>query len=145
MVISKSLRKELKVICAAIRESTQCPKDSPLRDILPSDLEPSIKRQKSYELSVKTTAIATLLGQGFSLEDTLDAVSLFPDPAQVIERSKEGVEKKQSLSKEEDTEVTPQPDDPLYQIGNSPTLDGGTKETVETKVQTKEINVNSKE
>lgn len=140
MVISKSLRKELKVICAAIRESTKCPKDSPLRDLLPSDLEPSIKRQKSYELSVKTTAIATLLGQGFSLEDTLDAVSLFPDPAQVIERSKEGVEKKQNLSEESNEEVTPQSDDPLYQIGNSPMIDGGSKETVESKVQTEEIN-----
>lgn len=143
MVISKSLRKELKVICAAIRESTACPTDSPLRDIMPSDLEPSIKRQKSYELSVKTTAIATLLGQGFSLEDTLDAVSLFPDPAQVIERSKEGVEKKQSLS-EEKKEVTPQPDDPLYQIGNSPMIDGGNKESVETKVQTEEIKTQTK-
>jgi SPP1 family phage portal protein len=136
MVISKSLRKEIKVICAAIRESTKCPVDSPLRDILPSDLEPSIKRQKSYELSVKTTAIATLLGQGFSLEDTLDAVQLFPDPAQVIERSKEGVEKKQNLS-EEETEVTAQSDDPIHQIGNSPTIDGNSNETVE--VQTTEV------
>ena len=91
-------------------------------------------------MSVKTTAIATLLGQGFSLEDTLDAVSLFPDPAQVIERSKEGVEKKQNLSEESNEEVTPQSDDPLYQIGNSPMIDGGSKETVESKVQTKEIN-----
>ena len=122
MVISKSLRKELKVICAAIRESTHCPSDSVLKELLPSDLEPSIKRQKSYELSVKTTAIATLLGQGFSLEDTLDAVALFPDPAQVIERSKEGVEKKQNLSEEK--EVTPTSDDPINQIDNSPIIDG---------------------
>lgn len=129
MVISKSLRKEIKVICAAIRES-KCPMDSPIRDIVPSDLEPSIKRQKSYELSVKTTAIATLLQQGFSLEDTLDAVLLFPDPAQVIERSGEGVEKKQNLSEEK--EVTPQSDDPIYQIENSPTLDGNTKEGVKS-------------
>ena len=143
MVISKSLRKELKVICAAIRES-KCPQDSPLRELNASDLEPSIKRQKSYELSVKTTAIATLLGQGFSLEDTLDAVSLFPDSAQVIERSKEGVEKKQNLSEEKE-KVVPQSDDPLYQIGNSPMIDGKSKETVETKVETKETNVKPKE
>lgn len=143
MVISKSLRKEIKVICAAIRES-KCPQDAPIRDIVPSDLEPSIKRQKSYELSVKTNAIATLLGQGFSLADTLDAVALFPDPAQVIERSGEGVEKKQNLS-EEQKEATPQADDPIYQIGNSPTIDGNSKETVETKVETKEISTNKKE
>ena len=135
MVISKSLRKEIKVICAAIRES-KCPQDSSLRDIVPSDLEPSIKRQKSYELSVKTTAIATLLGQGFSLADTLDAVALFPDPAQVIERSGEGVEKKQNLS--EETKVTPQSDDPIYQIGNSPTIDGNSNETTQVKIEAKE-------
>lgn len=144
MVISKSLRKEIKVICAAIRESSYCPQDSHLRDLIPSDLEPSIKRQKSYELSVKTTAISTLLGQGFSLEDTLDAVQLFPDPAQVIERSKEGVEKKQNLSKES-TQAVAQSDDPIHQIGNSPVIDGNSKETVETKVETKEISTNTKE
>lgn len=137
MVISKSLRKEIKVICAAIRESTKCPVDSPLRTLLPSDLEPSIKRQKSYELSVKTTAIATLLGQGFSLEDTLDAVALFPDPAQVIERSGEGVKNKQNASDNEDTdEVVAQSDDPIHQIENSPTIDGGSTEKVE--ITTKE-------
>lgn len=130
MVISKSLRREIKVICAAIRES-KCPQDSELRNIVPSDLEPSIKRQKSYELSVKTTAIATLLGQGFSLEDTLDAVQLFPDTAQVIERSGEGVKKKQNLS-EEQKEVTPQANDPIYQIENSPTIDGESKERVQS-------------
>ena len=144
MVISKSLRKEIRVICAAIRESTKCPMDDPLRKLIPSDIEPSIKRQKSYELSVKTTAISTLLSQGFSLEDTLDAVQLFPDPAQVIERSKEGVEKKQNLS-EESKQAVPQSDDPIHQIGNSPTIDGNTKETVETKVETKEISTNTKE
>ena len=133
MVISKSLRKEIRVICAAIRES-KCPLDSPLRELLPSDLEPCIKRQKSYELSVKTTAIATLLGQGFSLEDTLDAVALFPDPAQVIERSGEGVEKKQNLSDEQ--EVTPQSDDPIYQIENSPNIDGNEKAVTNEKEDT---------
>lgn len=142
MVISKSLRREIKVICAAIRES-KAPMDSEIRDLVPSDLEPSIKRQKSYELSVKTTAIATLLGQGFSLEDTLDAVQLFPDPAQVIERSGEGVKKKQNLAEEQ--EVTHQSDDPIYQIGNSPTVDGFSKETTETKVETKETKSESKE
>lgn len=129
MVISKSIRREIRVICAAIRES-DCPMDDPIRDLKPSDLEPSIKRQKSYELSVKTSSIATLLSQGFSLEDTLDAVNLFPDPAQVIERSKEGVEKKQSLDEEslevseKDEELKPSSDDPINQIGNSPMVDG---------------------
>lgn len=128
MIISKSIRQEIKVICAAIRESV-CPLDSPLRKIKPSDLEPSIKRQKNYELSVKTTAISNLINIGFSLEDTLDAVPLFPDPAQVIERSKEGVEayqetKLKQSEKSEEKEAIPGSDDPIYQIGNSPNIDG---------------------
>lgn len=128
MIISKSIRQEIKVICAAIRESA-CPLDSPLRKIKPSDLEPSIKRQKNYELSVKTTAISNLINIGFSLEDTLDAVPLFPDPAQVIERSKEGVEayqetKLKQSDKSEEKEAIPGSDDPIYQIGNSPNIDG---------------------
>ena len=141
MIIKKCIRQEVKAICAAIRECPECPSDSPLRKIKPSDIEPSIKRQKSYELSVKTTAIGTLLGQGFSLEDTLDAVpNLFPDSAQVISRSKEGVEKKQNL--DETTEVKPTSDDPINQIDNSPNLDGMSMEkkieTTETKVEKKE-------
>ena len=127
MIISKSIRREIKVICAAIRESA-CPLDSPLRQIKPSDIEPSIKRQKNYELSVKTTAIATLINIGVSLEDALDAVPLFPDPAQVIERSKEGVERYQETKMKSDEqtseEVTPNADDPIYQIDNSPNIDG---------------------
>ena len=132
MIISKSLRKEIKVICAAIRESA-CPVDNPLRELKPSDLEPSIKRQKSYELSVKTSAIATLLARGFSLEDTLDAVQLFADPSQVIERSGEGVKAVQDKEMQTQSEVeepTHQSDDPIWQIENSPTLDGNTKERV---------------
>lgn len=126
MIISKSIRQEIKAICAAIKES-DCPLDSPLRDIKPSDIEPSIKRQKNFELSIKTTSIATLINIGFSLEDTLDAVNLFPDPAQVIERSKEGVEAYQQTKlkeTEEKEEVKPTSDDPIYQTGNSPNIDG---------------------
>lgn len=126
LTISKSMRKEIKVICAAIRES-KCPADDPLREIIPSDLEPSIKRQKSYELSVKTTAISTLANCGFCLEDILDAVPLFPDPAQVVERSGEGFKEKQNAEKKE--EATPQADDPINQIENSPLIDGMKKET----------------
>ena len=127
LTISKSIRKEIKVICAAIRESTHCPMDAAIRELLPSDLEPSIKRQKSYELSVKTTAIATLANVGFCLEDILDAVPLFPDPAQVVDRSGEGFKEKQNAEKSE--EATPQSDDPINQIENSPLIDGMKKET----------------
>lgn len=136
MVIAKSIRREIKVICAAIRES-RCPEDSPLRKINSALLEPSIKRQKSYELSVKTSAIATLLQQGFVLEDVLDAVTLFSDPAQVIERSGESVKDKQNAKDsseeiKEDEDVKFGAEDPANQISNSPLIDGMSKEKVET-------------
>jgi hypothetical protein len=136
MVIAKSIRREIKVICAAIRES-RCPEDSPLRKINSALLEPSIKRQKSYELSVKTSAIATLLQQGFVLEDVLDAVTLFSDPAQVIERSGESVKDKQNAKEsseeiKEDEDVKLGAEDPANQISNSPLVDGMSKEKVET-------------
>jgi hypothetical protein len=100
-------------------------------------LEPSIKRQKSYELSVKTSAIATLLQQGFVLEDVLDAVTLFSDPAQVIERSGESVKDKQNAKEsseeiKEDEDVKFSAEDPANQISNSPLVDGMSKEKVET-------------
>lgn len=145
MIIKKCIRQEIRAICAAIKES-KCPTDSPLRNIKPSDLDPSIKRQKSYELSIKTTAIGNLLGQGFSLEDTLDAVpNLFPDPAQVISRSKDGVEKKQNLDDSSENKITPTADDPINQIGNSPNVDGLSTNTNISKLETKTTTVQTDE
>ena len=139
MIIKKCIRQEIRAICAAIKES-KCPTDSPLRNLKPSDLDPSIKRQKSYELSIKTTAIGNLLG------DTLDAVpNLFPDPAQVISRSKDGVEKKQNLDDSSENKVTPTADDPINQIGNSPNVDGLSTNTNISKLKTKTTTVQTTE
>ena len=53
---------------------------------------------------------------------------MFPDPAQVIERSKEGVEAYQETklkqSDKSEEEAVPGSDDPIYQIENSPNIDG---------------------
>lgn len=46
-----------------------------------ADIEPNIKRQKTYEMTVKVNAMATLISHGFSLEDTVNSIPLLPDTA----------------------------------------------------------------
>lgn len=82
---------EVRVALAAIKKSPNVPADSPLLKLRPSDLQPNIKRQKTYELTVKTNAICALLAKGFSLEDCVNTIPMFEDPNQVVVRSGEGV------------------------------------------------------
>ena len=71
-----------------------------------SDIQPSIKRQKTYELTVKTNAICALLAHGFALEDSISVAPLFEDPAQTIVRSREGVRKYQETIFREDEQAS---------------------------------------
>ena len=78
---------EVKVVLEAIRMSHDVPQDSPLRKLSISDIEPNIKRQKTYEMTTKVNAMATLLSHGFSLEDTVNSIPFFDDPNEVCSRS----------------------------------------------------------
>ena len=89
---------EVKVVLKAIKLCPDVPEDSPLLKLKYSDIQPSIKRSKTYELTVKTNAIASLLGKGFSLKDTLSIAPLFEDNNQVVERSGDGVRKYQEAN-----------------------------------------------
>lgn len=89
---------EIKVVLRAIKISPYVPADSPLLKLKYTDLQPSIKRSKTYELTVKTNAIAALLAKGFALEDVLSIAPLFEDDNKVIERSGEGVRKYQETN-----------------------------------------------
>lgn len=122
--------KEVRLVLKAIRKSKNVPADSPLLKLNYTDIQPNIKRQKTYELTVKTNSIATLLSHGFSLEDAITVAPLFEDPNQVVVRSGEGVKKYQenNIFKSESTaepteEKRPFPD---YsdQEGNSPNIGG---------------------
>ena len=91
-----------------------------------SDLQPSIKRSKTYELTVKTNAIATLISKGFDLRDVLTIAPLFEDNNQVIERSGNGVNKYQEsqvFKTEKQTEEKRPFADYSDQIANSPNID----------------------
>lgn len=86
---------ELKLVLKVCRLSKFIPVDSPLKKIMAYDVQPSVKRQKTYELTVKTNAIATLISHGFDGQQVIKNIPLFDDPQQVWLDSKPGIEKYQ--------------------------------------------------
>ena len=86
---------EVKVVLRAIKACPYVPADSPLLELRYSDIQPNIKRSKTYELVTKCNSLTTLLSHGFDLKDALHAIPLFDDNTQVVERSGEGVKKYQ--------------------------------------------------
>jgi hypothetical protein len=118
---------EVRVALRAIKKSPHVPADSPLLKLNVSDIQPNIKRSKTYELTVKVNSLTALLSHGFDLKDAVQAIPLFEDNNQVIERSGSSVElyQKTNVFKEtkENTEKRPFAD---YsdQVVNSPSIDG---------------------
>jgi SPP1 family phage portal protein len=126
---------EVRAVLAAIKKSPYVKPDNPLLKLRYSDMKPSIKRMKNYELSVKTTALANLINSGIYGLHAINTINLFDDNAQVWADSKELIEKHQSAlfdKKEEQGKQTPdvQSTDGGYeaQIQNSPLIDGMSKE-----------------
>lgn len=100
------------------------------------DMQPNIKRQKTYEMTTKANAIATLLSHGIYGEDVLNAIPFFDDPNEVWQRSKVLIEKYQKSIFDKDSnnqaeggsdEKAPNLDrnmqDLSDQIENSPLID----------------------
>lgn len=120
---------EAKVALEAIKQSPFVPADSPLLNLKAMDIVPSIKRNKNYELTVKSQFVSTMLKAGFAGEHIVKTANLFEDPHQVWIDSKDTVEKIQETyfkDKEvkEDIDVEGNSSvDPINQINNSPNLD----------------------
>lgn len=123
---------EVKIVLKAIQISPYVPQDSPLLKLKPSDVQPSIKRSKNYEMSVKTSALANLLSHGIYGLHALKTINLFDDVSQVWTDSKEIIERYQSsiFDKNTGTEEKIQTTDggAEAQIENSPLIDGMSKE-----------------
>lgn len=118
---------EVKAVLRAIKICPYVPSDSPLLKLKSSDLQPSIKRSKTYELTVKTNTICALIAKGFDLQDAISVAPMFEDNNQVVERSGEGVRKYQesNVFKTEtstETEETRPFADYSDQEGNSPNI-----------------------
>ena len=116
---------EVKIVLSAIKNNPYVPADSPLLKLKYTDIQPNIKRSKTYELTVKTNALTTLLSHGFDLRDATQAIPMFEDNTQVVERSGDGVKKYQE-SKVFTTEKTKEEKRPFAdvsdQIQNSPNI-----------------------
>ena len=127
---------EIKVVLAAIKLSKDVRSENPLMDLKARDIKPNIKRQKTYEMSTKVNAMATLLSHGFSLKDTVEAIPFFDDPNDVVARSGNMVKAYQDSIIQNGTnnkgeggegEKTPNNDRTMQdlsdQTGNSPMID----------------------
>ena len=93
MITDSCKTDEVEVVLAAIAVSPDVKPDNPLLKLKPSDVQPNIKRQKTYEMTTKANAMATLLSHGIYGEDVLNAIPFFDDPNEVWQRSKGLIEK----------------------------------------------------
>lgn len=127
-------QEELKCVFAAIKENAVVKVDERLLKLKYKDVSVMRKRQKNYELSVKSATLKNLLSCGIHGLHALSVVNMFEDVNQVYSDSKELIEKYQSsLFDKQNTESnndTVETTDGGYeaQIENSPRLDGQSKE-----------------
>jgi len=130
LLMEASKMEEVKVALAAIRKSNKLTDDNPLKKLRYIDVRPNVLRQKTYELAVKSTALSALISHGIYGLHALETVDLFADVTQVWEDSKDLIEQfQQKTFGEEPKDETQPSESPLYQIGNSPLIDGMSKET----------------
>lgn len=134
-----SKMQELKLVLKAIKLSSNVAEDSPLKKLKFTDLKPSIKRQKTYEMTTKINAFATGVSHGINPVDMICAINFFDDPQQVAENSKESfkayldsVFKGNNQPVGGEDEQKPNADrlqaDESDQVSNSPNVDGMTTE-----------------
>lgn len=87
---------EVKIALKVIKEvGIKDEKFKPLENLKVMDCQPNVKRQKTYEMTVKTNALATMLSHGIFGLHAIKQINYFDDPNQVWEDSKEGIEKYQ--------------------------------------------------
>lgn len=122
---------ELKVVFKAIRKQTKIGADDPIKQLSLADVKPYIKRQKSYEMTVKTNAFATMVAHGINGLDAIQSINFFDDPSQVWERSKETIEKYQEktfgeepVQEQIEVDTEKSSDRVTDQIENSPNITG---------------------
>lgn len=95
-IIESCKMEEVKLVLSAISVSGKITEeDSCLRNLRYWDIKPSIKRQRTYELTTKINFFATAVSHGIYGLHALRAMNAFEDVNQVWEDSKEGIEKYQ--------------------------------------------------
>ena len=127
---------EIRLVLKAISVSPFIESDNPMLSLRYMDVEPNVKRMKTYEMVTKSNAFATYVSHGVYGLHALTAINAFSDVNQVWEDSKEMIEKYQDslFNKNESAEPVggldekaPNADrlqgDESDQIDNSPTID----------------------
>lgn len=126
---------EVALVLRAIKRSGYLEEDNPILSLRAIDVQPSIERQKTYELSVKSNFIATLISHGFYGEHVIKEANCFKDPTQVWLDSKDGIIKYQESlwankveavggEGEKEASENKTSTDPLNQVSNSNRIDG---------------------
>lgn len=95
MIVDGCKMEEVAVVLEAIRKSPYVDPNDAILKLRTSDIAINVKRQKTYEMSTKVNAMATLLSHGIYGEDVLNSVPFFNDPNGVWARSKELIQKYQ--------------------------------------------------
>lgn len=124
---------ELKVVLAVCKVTEIAEVPESVKMLNAKDAMATINRQKNYEMSVKTTALANMLSHGIYGLHALTAVNMFEDVNQVWNDSKELIEMYQKglFQGSEEEQATTTDGGREAQIGNSPRIDGMSKETPE--------------
>lgn len=78
-----------RLILKAIQESTDTPEDSKALHLNISDIQPSILRDRNYDMATKANTLATLLNNGIDPKHAIETIKLFPDTNLVYEDSQE--------------------------------------------------------
>ena len=113
---------EVKLVLRAIKLSIGF---SDLKSLTEMDIQPSIKRQKNYELTTKVNFFATAVSHGINGLHALKAMNAFEDVNKVWEDSKELIEKYQSsIFEKQETPKDRLDGDYSDQTKNSPSLKG---------------------
>lgn len=150
LIMESSKMDEVRVVLAAIKKNPKVPADSPLNKLRYMDVKPNILRSRSFEMSVKSSSLANLISHGIYGLHALKAVNLFEDTMQVWADSKELIEEYQKTTFGEKEEIQETSDNPEFQIGNSPVIDGDSKEKPidakrQEEIEKKKDNVKEKE
>jgi SPP1 family phage portal protein len=137
-IMEASKMEEIKVVLRAIKENPKVNSDNPMKNLRYIDVEPNVKRMKTYEMVTKSNAFATYVSHGIYGLHALTAINAFSDVNQVWEDSKDLIEsyQKSIFEKNQESgneavggmdEQKPNADrlmgDVSDQIGNSPTID----------------------
>lgn len=136
-IMEASKMDEIKVVLKAIQKNPKLESNNPMKDLRYIDVEPNVKRMKTYEMVTKSNAFATYVSHGVHGLHALTAVNAFSDVNQVWEDSKDLIEKYQASIFDKSSngndsvggfeESAPNADrlfgDESDQIDNSPTID----------------------